>query len=690
MHEESGYSLKLDLEKNYQSMESKTDYSALKQPLLDGVQREGLKKLDSFDRWMSKELGDVNQLHTQASSESYWDTVGSEDGVGDSSIAPQEHLDTYMLGLSLSQDQLFSIIDFSPNWAFAGSEVKVLIMGRFLMSRQDVEKCKWACMFGELEVPAEVIADGVLRCHTPLHKAGKVPFYVTSSNRLACSEVQEFEYRVSTVQDMDFADINTSENLLHMRFAKLLSLVSVPSNVDDNSVVSDKINSIMKEDNNEWDQMLKLTTEDEFSVEKVKEQLLQKLLKEKLQVWLLHKAAEGGKGPGVLDEGGQGVLHFAAALGYDWAIPLTVAAGVSVNFRDVNGWTALHWAASCGRERTIGFLISLGADPGAVTDPTPIYPSGRTPADLASSNGHKGIAGYLAESALSSHLLSLELKDANEGDDGEISIGKAVQTVTERTATPVSGGDLPHGLSLKDSLAAVCNATQAAARIHQVFRVQSFQQKQLKEYGDGKFGMSDERVLSHIAMKTNNTTQHAEPVHAAAVRIQNKFRSWKGRKEFLIVRQQIVKIQAHVRGHQVRKNYKKIVWSVSILEKVILRWRRKGSGLRGFKSDALTDGHSMQDVSSTEDDYDFLKEGRKQTEERYQKALARVKSMVQYPEARDQYRRLLNVVSEMQETKTLYDRVLNSSEEAAKFDDDLVGLEAFLGDDTLVTNSILS
>lgn len=59
----------------------------------------------------------------------------------------------------------------------------------------------------------------------------------------------------------------------------------------------------------------------------------------------------------------------------------------------------------------------------------------------------------------------------------------------------------------------------------------------------------------------------------------------------------------------------------------------------------------MRDISSKEDDYDFLKEGRKQTEERLQKALARVKSMVQYPEARDQYRRLLNVVTEIQETK---------------------------------------
>ncbi|KAG5529474.1 hypothetical protein RHGRI_030006 [Rhododendron griersonianum] len=320
--------------------------------------------------------------------------------------------------------------------------------------------------------------------------------------------------------------------------------------------------------------------------------------------------------------------------------------------------------------------MSLGADPGALTDPNPLYPSGQTAADLASGKGHKGIAGYLAESALSSHLTTLQLKDNIEGDAVDISGIKAVQTVSERTATPTSGGDMAHG-SLKDSLAAVVNAAQAAARIHQVFRVQSFQRKQLKEYDENKLGMSDERALSLVALRTSRLG-HDEPVHAAATRIQNKFRSYKGRKDFLTLRQQV----AHVRGHQVRKNYRKITWSVGIVEKVILRWRRKGSGLRGFKQEALAQGSSKQDTSSTEDDYDFLKEGRKQTEQRLQKALARVKSMVQYPEARDQYRRLLNVVTEIQGTKAVDDKVLNNTEDAADLDDDLIDLEALLNDDT--------
>ncbi|KAI6692075.1 hypothetical protein NL676_019785 [Syzygium grande] len=575
-----------------------------KQPFASILAEEGLKKIDSFNRWMSKQLGDVNELLGQSSTGAYWSSVVSDGGV-DSSDS-QEHENNFMLTPSLSQEQLFSIIDFSPSWTYAGSEIKVLITGRFLRSQQEAELCKWSCMFGEVEVPAEVVADGVLRCHAPVHKAGRVPFYITCSNRVACSELREFEFRVNNSQDCSI------DETLYTRFAKLLCANSQrlsSSNIGENSQLRSKICSLLKDDDARWDHVLE-STSDEFSTERVREQLFQKLLKEKLCEWLIEKAAEGGKGASVLDEGGQGVLHFASALGYDWALQPTITAGVSVNFRDANGWTALHWAASFGRERTVASLISLGAAPGLLTDPTPTYTTGRTPADLASANGHKGIAGYLAESALSTHLSSLNLDTAG-GDTSHGSGGKAVQTISERSPTPIGEGDLLSGLSLKDSLAAVCNATQAAARIHQVFRVQSFQRKQLKEtnFVDGK----DERIFNHPAANCQNSGPF-----------------------------------------------------------------QRSSGAEKSQKYSL-------DAPSNEDEYDFLREGRKQTEERLQKALARVKSMVQYPEARDQYRRLLNVVSEIQEAQVDYEYTPNNNGEATDFDDDLIDLEELLDDTFMPT-----
>lgn len=93
-----------------------------------------------------------------------------------------------------------------------------------------------------------------------------------------------------------------------------------------------------------------------------------------------------------------------------------------------------------------------------------------------------------------------------------------------------------------------------------------------------------------------------------------------------------------MRGHQVRKQYKKVIWSVSIVEKAILRWRRKRTGLRGFRAEKAM-GDVAPETEKT-DEYEFLRIGRKQKFAGVEKALARVRSMVRYQEARDQYMRL--------------------------------------------------
>jgi len=193
------------------------------------------------------------------------------------------------------------------------------------------------------------------------------------------------------------------------------------------------------------------------------------------------------------------------------------------------------------RERTIGVLITNGAAAGALTDPTSEFPSGRSPADLASVNGHKGIAGFLAESALTSHLSALTIRESKDST-AEVCGLPAVEDLTGTDSTQLAGED-SHAESLEGSLSAVRKSTQAAARIFQAFRVESFHRKKVVEYGDDDCGLSDERTLSLISLKNAKPGHSDMPMHSAAVRIQNKFRGWKGRKEFMIIRQKIVKIQ---------------------------------------------------------------------------------------------------------------------------------------------------
>ena len=209
------------------------------------------------------------------------------------------------------------------------------------------------------------LSDADHGCKTALE--GKIDFAFI--NQWIMSD--EVEYQVNHIKDADTSDIynGKANEILLFRFEKLLSLTSAcPPNADFISVskksqLSSKISSLLVGEDEEWDQMLnviiypkkewdqmlKLVSEKDFSSKEVQDKLLTNLLKEKLHEWLLQKTAEDGKGPSVLDEGGQGVLHLAAALGYDWALKPTIIAGVSVNFRDVNGWTALHWAAFSGR-----------------------------------------------------------------------------------------------------------------------------------------------------------------------------------------------------------------------------------------------------------------------------------------------------------------------------------------------------
>jgi hypothetical protein len=79
---------------------------------------------------------------------------------------------SFLASLQYYSSQLFLVIKVML-------VVQVSVTGTFLVNKEHVEKCKWSCMFGDIEVPAEVLTDGTLRCYAPTHQSGRVPFYVT-------------------------------------------------------------------------------------------------------------------------------------------------------------------------------------------------------------------------------------------------------------------------------------------------------------------------------------------------------------------------------------------------------------------------------------------------------------------------------------------------------------------------------
>lgn len=214
---------------------------------------------------------------------------------------------------------------------------------------------KWCCMFGEIEVSAEVLSENVIRCQAPSHAPGRVPFYITCSNRLACSEVREFEFRESPSRvpystAVKSAPEDELRNLI--RLVKLLSSglekKQLYCTVEecDKCKVKNAIYALENENRSNWGRVDEALIVFEGNP---RDALIQDLLKDKLYEWLACQAHEVDKGMHILDEEGQGVIHLAAALGFEWAIGPIVAAGVSPNFRDVRGKTALHWASYHGR-----------------------------------------------------------------------------------------------------------------------------------------------------------------------------------------------------------------------------------------------------------------------------------------------------------------------------------------------------
>lgn len=185
----------------------------------------------------------------------------------------------------------------------------------------------------------------------------------------------------------------------------------------------------------------------------------------------------------------------------------------------------------------------MGASAGSVDDPTPEFPGGQKAADLASSRGHKGIAGFLAETDLVSHLSLLTFNGSmpNNATAGV----KLDNTVENAVMYGFPPDEVPkEEISLRKSLSAVRNSAHAASLIQDAFRVRSFRHKEMPKSNSDLSDNPLDLVALGCLSKVRNMHDFDDYLHSvAAIKIQQKYRGWKGRKEFLKIRKRIVNIQ---------------------------------------------------------------------------------------------------------------------------------------------------
>ncbi|KAJ8467582.1 hypothetical protein OPV22_030134 [Ensete ventricosum] len=516
-------------------------------------------------------------------------------------------------------DHIFNVTDVSPCWSYCTENTMILVVGNFCELKKHLISSNIYYVLGEICAKAEMVHPGVYRCMAFAQPPGLVNLFLTLDGCTPISQVLNFDYRCLPNTQMDgpvtssedgYNKLKSEDYQVQKRLAYLLFTTSNNMSILSSRMPLKSLNEAKRFASltsplieKDWINLLKLDSTDGVSSASTGEDLLEVVLRNKFQEWLLLKVAEGCK-----------------TTGHD-------SQGLSLDFRDIHGWTALHWAAYLGREKMVAALLSAGANPSLVTDPTTESPGGWTAADLASKQGYEGLAAYLAEKGLTAHFEAMSLS-------GNITTqGRSISATIDNSENLSE-----QELCLKESLAAYRNAADAADRIQSAMRERALK-LQTKAVQLVKPEMEATQIVAALKIQHAFRNFNRRKMMKAAARIQSHFRTWKTRRDYVNMRKKAIKIQATFRGHQVRKQYRKIVWSVGVLEKAVLRWRLKRKGLRGIQVEA-TKAMKMDTMQESTGEEEFFRISRKQAEERVQRSVVRVQAMFRSYRAQQEYRRM--------------------------------------------------
>ncbi|ONI28099.1 hypothetical protein PRUPE_1G122800 [Prunus persica] len=312
---------------------------------LDVLVNDGLHSQDSFGRWINQVMADPPGSVEDPALES--SSIAAQNSFASPSA---DHLQSSI------PHQIFNITDLSPAWAFSNEKTKILITGFFHQEYLHLAKSDLLCICGDVCLRAEIVQAGVYRCFVPPHLPRVVNLFMSIDGHKPISLVLNFEYRAPVLSDpiISSEENNWEEFQAQMRLAYLLFSSSKSLNIVSNKVSLNALKEAKKFSHrtshisNSWACLMKAVEDKKSPLPLAKDGLFELILKNRLKDWLLEKVVDSSTTK-EYDAYGQGVIHLCAILEYTWAVRLFSWSGLSLDFRDRRGWTALHWAAYCGR-----------------------------------------------------------------------------------------------------------------------------------------------------------------------------------------------------------------------------------------------------------------------------------------------------------------------------------------------------
>ena len=104
---------------------------------------------------------------------------------------------------------------------------------------------------------------------------------------------------------------------------------------------------------------------------------------------------------------GESPLIYSCRINNSDCVRALIQCGASHDFKDVQGWTALHWAAYSGNSEIVELLFMSGANVNAVSN------HGQVPCELAFFQGHNNVGVFLRSASEQAMKLSGSMTDVS-------------------------------------------------------------------------------------------------------------------------------------------------------------------------------------------------------------------------------------------------------------------------------------